>query len=48
MRSYRADRSATLGLSYAPIVGRNILLAGEQNQQVAWFRLDADWDKRPS
>lgn len=44
VRSYRADWSPTLGLSYAAIVGRDVLLGGEQNQPAAWFRLDADWD----
>lgn len=32
VRSYRADWSPTLGLSYAAIVGRDVPLAGEQNQ----------------
>ncbi|MEK8146370.1 NUDIX domain-containing protein [Streptomyces sp. M10(2022)] len=44
VRSYRADWSATLGLSYAAVAGRDVPLAGEQNQPAAWFRLDADWD----
>jgi 8-oxo-dGTP pyrophosphatase MutT (NUDIX family) len=44
VRSYRADWSPTLGLSYAAIVGRDVPLSGEQNQPAAWFRLDADWD----
>ncbi|WP_236580134.1 MULTISPECIES: NUDIX domain-containing protein [unclassified Streptomyces] len=44
VRSYRADWSPTLGLSYAAIVGRDVPLAGEQNQPAAWFRLDTGWD----
>lgn len=44
VRSYRADWSPTLGLSYAAVVGRDVALAGEQDQPAAWFRLDADWD----
>ncbi|MFJ9482320.1 NUDIX domain-containing protein [Streptomyces mirabilis] len=44
VRSYRADWSPTLGLSYAAIVGRDVRLSGEQNQPAAWFRLDAGWD----
>ncbi|MFE9367830.1 NUDIX domain-containing protein [Streptomyces sp. NPDC006978] len=44
VRSYRADWSATLGLSYATVAGRGVPLVGEQNQPAAWFRLDADWD----
>jgi 8-oxo-dGTP pyrophosphatase MutT (NUDIX family) len=44
VRSYRADWSPTLGLSYAAIVGRDVPLSGEQNQPAAWFRLDAGWD----
>lgn len=44
VRSYRADWSPTLSLSYAAIVGRDVPLAGEQNQPTAWFRLDAGWD----
>jgi 8-oxo-dGTP pyrophosphatase MutT (NUDIX family) len=44
VRSYRADWSPTLGLSYATIVGREVPLAGEENQPAAWFRLDGCWD----
>ncbi|MDP5315319.1 MULTISPECIES: NUDIX domain-containing protein [Streptomyces] len=44
VRSYRADWSPTLGLSYAAVVGRDVPLAWEQNQPAAWFRLDAAWD----
>ncbi|GIH24628.1 hypothetical protein Aph01nite_29380 [Acrocarpospora phusangensis] len=43
VRSYRADWSPTLGLSYAAIVGRDVPLGGEQNQPPAWFCLDTDW-----
>lgn len=32
VRSYRADWSPTLGLSYAAVVGRDVPLAGEQDQ----------------
>ncbi|MET9879163.1 NUDIX domain-containing protein [Actinacidiphila glaucinigra] len=44
VRSYRADWSPTLGLSYAAIVGRDVPLGGEQSQPAAWFRLDSEWD----
>ncbi|WP_171908474.1 NUDIX domain-containing protein [Streptomyces niveus] len=44
VRSYRADWSPTLGLSYAAVVGRDVPVAGEPNQPAAWFRLDADWE----
>ncbi|MFJ9871000.1 NUDIX domain-containing protein [Streptomyces sp. NPDC101165] len=44
VRSYRADWSPTLGLSYGAIVGREVPLRGEQNQPAAWFRLDFGWD----
>ncbi|MER6431689.1 NUDIX hydrolase [Streptomyces sp900105245] len=44
VRSYRADWSPTLGLSYAAIAGRDVPLSGEPNQPAAWFRLDVGWD----
>ncbi|MET9592051.1 NUDIX hydrolase [Streptomyces sp. NPDC006516] len=44
VRSYRADWSPTLGLSYAAVAERDVPLAGEQNQPAAWFRLVGDWD----
>lgn len=44
VRSYRADWSPTLGLSYAAIVGLEVPFGGEENQPAAWFRLDVDWD----
>ncbi|MBB5938661.1 NUDIX domain-containing protein [Streptomyces zagrosensis] len=44
VRSYRADWSPTLGLSYAAVAGRDVPLAGERNQPAAWFPLDTGWD----
>ncbi|MGW1363007.1 NUDIX domain-containing protein [Streptomyces chartreusis] len=44
VRSYRADWSPTLGLSYAAVVGRDVPLGGEPSQPAAWFRLDEGWD----
>ncbi|MEU6346875.1 NUDIX hydrolase [Streptomyces sp. NPDC046977] len=44
VRSYRADWSPTLGLSYAAVVDRDVPLGGEENQPAVWFRLDAGWD----
>jgi 8-oxo-dGTP pyrophosphatase MutT (NUDIX family) len=44
VRSYRADWSPTLGLSYAAIVGREVPLGGEQGQPAAWFRLNERWE----
>ncbi len=44
VRSYRADWSATLGLSYAAVVGREVPLGGEPGQPVAWFGLDETWE----
>jgi 8-oxo-dGTP pyrophosphatase MutT (NUDIX family) len=43
VRSYRADWSPTLGLSYAAIVGREVALGGESGQPAAWFCLDEEW-----
>ncbi|MBP2363494.1 MULTISPECIES: NUDIX hydrolase [Streptomyces] len=43
VRSYRADWSPTLGLSYAAVVDPATPLGGEQGQPAAWFRLDEDW-----
>ncbi|WUH89813.1 NUDIX domain-containing protein [Streptomyces sp. NBC_00433] len=44
VRSYRADWSPTLGLSYAAILPRGVPVSGEPNQPVAWFGLDEGWD----
>lgn len=44
VRSYRADWSPTLGLSYGAIVGREVRLGGEQGQPAAWFCLDDQWE----
>ncbi|WP_083958931.1 NUDIX hydrolase [Herbidospora mongoliensis] len=44
VRSYQADRSPTLSLSYAAIAARDLPLSGEPGQPPAWFSLDADWD----
>ncbi|MGW5687809.1 NUDIX hydrolase [Nonomuraea sp. NPDC003754] len=39
VRSYRADWSPTLGLSYAAIVDRDLPLGGESGQPPRWFGL---------
>jgi 8-oxo-dGTP diphosphatase len=44
VRSYRADWSPTLGLSYAAIVDRGAHLGGEEGQPAAWFGLDEEWE----
>ncbi|MEU3616922.1 NUDIX domain-containing protein [Streptomyces sp. NPDC006872] len=44
VRSYRADWSLTLGLSYAAIVDRQVPLAGEKGQPAAWMSLDEEWE----
>ncbi|MFH8627502.1 NUDIX hydrolase [Streptomyces vietnamensis] len=44
VRSYRADWSPTLGLSYAAIVNREVPLGGEHGQPAAWFRLEEEWE----
>ncbi|MGW2278751.1 NUDIX hydrolase [Streptomyces sp. NPDC001770] len=44
VRSYRADWSPTLGLSYAATVEGDVRLTGEPGQPAAWVDLDADWD----
>jgi 8-oxo-dGTP diphosphatase len=43
VRSYRADWSPTLGLSYAAVVDRNVPLGGERGQPPWWFDLDEEW-----
>jgi 8-oxo-dGTP diphosphatase len=44
VRSYRADWSPTLGLSYAAIVRRDVPLGGESGQPAAWVSLDEEWE----
>ncbi|MEV4684705.1 NUDIX domain-containing protein [Streptomyces kurssanovii] len=44
VRSYRADWSATLGLSYAAIVPLTVELGGEAGQPPQWFALDDEWE----
>lgn len=44
VRSYRADWSPTLGLSYAAVIGRDVPLGGEKGQPPAWFDLGKEWD----
>ncbi|MET8074243.1 NUDIX domain-containing protein [Streptomyces sp. NPDC005271] len=44
VRSYRADWSATLGLSYAAIVDSALPLGGEKGQPAAWFGLEEEWE----
>lgn len=43
VRSYRADWSPTLGLSYAAVIGRDVPLGGERGQPPAWIDLDEEW-----
>ncbi|MEU7068315.1 NUDIX domain-containing protein [Streptomyces sp. NPDC046161] len=44
VRSYRADWSATLGLSYAAVIGREEPLGGEGGQPPRWFALAEEWE----
>jgi 8-oxo-dGTP diphosphatase len=44
VRSYRADWAPALGLSYAAVIGRDVLLGGEHGQPPRWFRLDEEWE----
>lgn len=44
VRSYRADWSATLGLSYAAVIGRDVPLGGESGQPPRWVVLDEEWE----
>ncbi len=44
VRSYRADWSPTLGLSYAAVVDREVPLGGEKGQPAAWIGLDEEWE----
>lgn len=43
VRSYRADWSATLGLSYSAITDTNLPLTGEVGQPAAWIPLHEEW-----
>ncbi|WP_330335590.1 NUDIX hydrolase (plasmid) [Streptomyces sp. NBC_00536] len=43
VRSYRADWSPTLGLSYAAIVPMTVQLGGETGQPPQWFALGEAW-----
>jgi 8-oxo-dGTP diphosphatase len=44
VRSYAADRTVTLGLSYAAIADATAPLTPEPGQPAAWWRLDEPWD----
>ncbi|MFF3332652.1 NUDIX hydrolase [Streptomyces sp. NPDC002888] len=44
VRSFRADWSATLGLSYAAVIGRDVPLGGESGQPPRWVALDEEWE----
>ncbi|MEV7969500.1 NUDIX hydrolase [Sphaerisporangium sp. NPDC088356] len=44
VRSYRADWSPTLGLSYAAVIDRDVPLGGEKGQPAAWIDLDEEWE----
>ncbi len=44
VRSYRADWSPTLGLSYAAVIDRDAPLGGERGQPPRWFDLDEKWE----
>ncbi|MFK4600021.1 8-oxo-dGTP diphosphatase [Streptomyces pristinaespiralis] len=43
VRSYRADWSATVGISYVAVTDRRTPLAWEDGQPAAWMRLDEPW-----
>lgn len=43
VRSYRADWSATLGLSYSAITDAELPLTGEAGQPAAWIPLHEEW-----
>ncbi|MEV0037536.1 NUDIX domain-containing protein [Streptomyces sp. NPDC050804] len=44
VRSYRADRWPTLGLSYTAVIGRDVPFGGESGQPPAWIDLDDTWE----
>ncbi|HEX4815942.1 MAG TPA: NUDIX hydrolase [Nonomuraea sp.] len=44
VRSYHADWSPTLGLSYAAVIGRDVPLGGENGQPPTWFDLHDEWE----
>jgi 8-oxo-dGTP diphosphatase len=44
VRSYRADWSPTLGLSYAALVDLDVPLGGESGQPAAWIALEEEWE----
>ncbi|PPK63357.1 NUDIX domain-containing protein [Actinokineospora auranticolor] len=44
VRSYRADWSPTLGLSYAAVVDRDVPLGGENGQPPRWVDLTEEWE----
>lgn len=44
VRSFRADWSPTLSLSYAAIIGRDVPLTGESGQPPRWFSLEETWE----
>ena len=43
VRSYRADWSPTLGLSYAAVIRRDVPLGAESGQPAEWVDLDNEW-----
>ncbi|GAA4205744.1 NUDIX hydrolase [Microbispora amethystogenes] len=44
VRSYRADWSPTLGLSYVAITDRHVPLRGQTGQPPKWFELGDEWE----
>ncbi|MFJ8752180.1 NUDIX domain-containing protein [Streptomyces sp. NPDC102441] len=44
VRSFRADWSPTLSLSYAAVISRDVPLGGESGQPPKWFSLDVEWE----
>ena len=44
VRSYRADWSPTLGLSYAAVIALGVPLGGESGQPPKWVDLDDEWE----
>ncbi|WP_326644651.1 MULTISPECIES: NUDIX hydrolase [unclassified Streptosporangium] len=44
VRSYRADWSPTLGLSYSAITSPDVPLGGQSDQLPKWFGLGEEWE----
>jgi 8-oxo-dGTP diphosphatase len=44
VRSFRADWSPTLNLSYCAVVSRGVPLGGESGQPARWVEVDRSWE----